>query len=152
MPAHRRQKQERVIEAVRRSLEGDAAIAFVRRSGFALTQAGIARHLRSMGGRRRVQELLESGNTNAEALEICFPGEDFSEFHRQAPEQGDLFGEPVEVALRPEYGSRKMTIEIPEDSYEALRIAARIEGKSRNDLIAEILRTALSRIPPRPGE
>ena len=68
MPAHRRQKQERVIEAVRRSLEGDAAIAFVRRSGFALTQAGIARHLRSMGGRRRVQELLESGNTNAEAL------------------------------------------------------------------------------------
>ena len=58
----------------------------------------------------------------------------------------------MEVALRPEYGSRKMTIEIPEDSYEALRIAARIEGKSRNDLIAEILRTALSRIPPRPGE
>lgn len=152
MPAHRRQKQERVIEAVRRGLEGDAALEFVHRSGFALTQASIARHLRSMGGRRRVQELLESGKTNAEVLEICFPGEDFSELHSQAPEQGDLFGEPVDVALTPEYGTRKMTVEMPEDLYEALRIAARIEGKSRNDLIAEILRTALSRIPRRPEE
>ena len=152
MPTHRREKQERVIEAVRRGLEGDAALEFVRVSGYAMTQAGIARHLRGMGGRGRIQQLLDAGRTNAQIIEICYPGEDFSVFHDGEPEQGELFHDAVRVSLTPDYGDRKLTIRVPEDLYEALRLAARVEQKTRNDLIVEILTAALSRIPRRPQD
>ena len=45
MHRHSHAKQERIIEAVRQDLEGDAAVEFVRQNGFAMSSAGVARHL-----------------------------------------------------------------------------------------------------------
>lgn len=145
-----REKQERVVEAVRHGLEGEAAVDFIRQSGFAMTSAGIARHLRSMGGRGRVQELISEGKTNLEILESCFPGEMLEELEAEPPMQGELFaqGSPPSVpSLRLLPDVRKIAIKVPEDLYQAIRIAAKAEGKSQNDLLVDILSSALSRLP-----
>ena len=79
-------KLERVVEAVRQGLEGDAAIEFIHQSGFAMTPAGIARHLRRMGGRGRIQELIDEGLTNVKILRTCLPEADLSQIGcRPAP-------------------------------------------------------------------
>ena len=72
---HTRQKQERVIEAVRRGLEGESAVAFVRQSGFLVTPLGLVRHLRALGGRARILERIHEGKSNVEILELQFPAE-----------------------------------------------------------------------------
>ncbi len=158
MPARARSKQERIIEAVRLGLQGDDAVEFLHQSGFAMTQAGIARRLRSIGGRGRVQELIDTGKSNIEILEICFTSDpDESRSHASTPSQGELF--PVADNLLEVfhtglslYAGRKMAIKMPDDLYEALRMAARVENKNMNELIIEILTSEMSRFPRFPEE
>ncbi len=148
-------KQERIIEAVRHGLEGMAAVEFIQNSGFAMTTAGIARNLRAMGGRGRVQELVNDGKTNIEIMQLCFPEEDLSHLHPEPPSQQELFEGAAStrrstvVPFRddPLYETRKMSIKVPADLYEAIRLAAKAEGKSQNELIVDVLTSALSRIP-----
>lgn len=147
-----REKQERVIEAVRHGLEGDGAVDFVRRSGYAMSMAGIARHLRSMGGRGKVQELILEGKSNLEILEMCFPHEELEELYAEPPSQGDLFTPDDAPTVAPSfhlalYDTRKMVLKVPEDLYEAIRIAAKAEDTTINQLIVDILTSALSRMP-----
>jgi hypothetical protein len=149
-----REKQERIIESVRQGLEGDRAVAFVRENGYAMTSAGIARHLHQMGGRGRVQELIDEGHTNLEVLQYCFPEEDLQNLHEKPPTQEDLFptesSTPSRRGLRkdlPLYETTKMALKVPADLYEAIRLAAKAERKTQNQLVVEILTTALSRMP-----
>lgn len=148
-------KQERIIEAVRHGLEGLAALEFIQKSGYAMTQAGIARSLRAMGGRGRIQALINEGRTNVEIMETCFPDADLSHLRAEPPSQQELFGgagpslPTRSPGLRPDniYEFRKMAIKVPADLYEAIRLASKAEGKSQNDLIVEVLTSALSRVP-----
>ncbi|MDQ1258118.1 MAG: hypothetical protein QG656_2727, partial [Candidatus Hydrogenedentes bacterium] len=118
-------KDERVVEAVRHGLEGDAAVEFIHQSGHAMTVAGIARHLRRMGGRGRVQDLIALGQSNLDILKTCFPDDDFSEFVLEPPSQQELFeehqGAPVTVPFRsanaPLYDTTKLTLRMPSDLY-----------------------------------
>ena len=149
-----RAKQERIIEAVRQGLEGDDAIEFVRQSGYAMTQAGIARHLRSMGGRGRIQELIDKDMSNIEALYECFPDEELLFLHKAPPDQPDLFKveEFPKGKIAPDlasagmFDSRKIAVRLPADLYEALRLAAKAEGKSQNELIIDMLNTNLGQM------
>jgi hypothetical protein len=155
MPKHVREKQERVIEAVRQGLEGDAAADFIRQSGYAMSVAGIARHLRGMGGRGAVQEMIDAGKTNLEIMEACFPEADLGELRKEPPSQPELFASepPVRGSGTPQfldaplYETRKMSIKAPADLYEAIRLAAKAEGVSQNQLIVDILTAALARTP-----
>lgn len=142
-------KQERIIEAVRQGLEGDSTVEFMHQSGFAMTSAGIARHLKKLGGRGRIESLVQEGHSNVEILETCLPDEDLSEVRKLLPESGDLFGAaaPVRVENSPVYATTKLTIQIPAELYEALRAAAQAERKSQNRLITELLTQSLSRLP-----
>jgi len=150
-----RGKQERIIEAVRLNLEGDAAVEFVCKSGYAMTNVGLSRHLRLMGGRQCIQALLQEGKTNTEVLLTCFPDEDPVNLPQSTPAQQDLFGEPqrdhFNLALPPSevplYDTTKLTLRIPTDLYEAVRIAARAENIPQSQLIIEILTAALARLP-----
>lgn len=149
-----REKQERIIESVRQGLEGDSAVAFVRENGYAMTSAGIARHLHRMGGRGKIQELVDEGHTNLEVLQLCFPEEDLQDLHEKPPTQEDLFPTEVSAPSRrglrkdlPLYETTKMAIKVPADLYEALRLAAKAERKTQNQLVVEILTSALSRMP-----
>lgn len=150
-----RAKQERVIEAVRQGLEGLAAVEFIQQNGYAMTSAGIVKHLRSMGGRGHVLDLIQAGKTNFEILQGCFPEDDLSHMKPVPPSQEELFGQhggghsihrlmPHQENL---YEMRKMAIKVPADLYEAIRLASKAEGKSQNDLIVDVLTSALSRVP-----
>ena len=152
-------KLELVVEAVRHGLEGDAAVEFIHRHGYAMTVAGIAKHLRRMGGRGKVQEVINQGKSNHEVLRILFPEENFDDLPPEPPSQGELFADtPPPASLANEEGlasqieTRKITLKVPEDLYEAIRIAAKAEHKSQNDLIIEILTRALSQMPFPEGE
>lgn len=148
-------KLERIIEAVRHGLEGDAAVEFIHRSGYAMTSAGIARNLRAMGGRRRVQDLIAEGKSTVDILKSVFPEDDFSEFDRIPPSQQELFGEgsaPAGASLVPGtnlplYETTKLTLRVPNDLFEAIRLAAKLENKTQNQLIVDILTSALSQMP-----
>ena len=152
---HTRQKQERVIEAVRRGLEGEAAVAFVRQSGFLVTPLGLVRHLRALGGRAHILELIHEGRSNVEILELQFPAERLARLQPPPQEQADLFGsvdlshEPVSLPnlLPGDFDTTRLTLRVPNDLYHALGIAARVEGVNRNQLIVDILTSALSRTP-----
>jgi len=155
-----REKQERVVEAVRRGLEGPAAVEFIHHAGYAITQPGIARHLRSMGGRGKVQEMIGEGKSNREILEASFPDEDI-DLPGPAPRQPELFATEAGQPAPPEpseahaavYDTVKMTVRMPADLHEAIKIAAKVEGKAQNDLIVDILTHHLSQIPDfEPGE
>ncbi|MBI5092943.1 MAG: hypothetical protein HZB26_10945 [Candidatus Hydrogenedentes bacterium] len=155
MTAQLRAKQERVIEAVRRGLDGEGAIGFIRESGYATTAAGIARHLRSMGGRGKVLEFIEQGLSNAQVLLRCFPDADLSALPKEPPSQGELFGfdrstvrlVDLDTADSPVYDTTKISVRLPNDLCEAIRLAAKAEGTTQSQLITEILTTALSRSP-----
>lgn len=157
MAGHVREKQERIVEAVRRGLEGDSAVEFIRQSGYAMSSAGIARHLRTMGGRGAVLELIEAGNTNAEVLHVCFPDVDMDELPHEPPSQTELFiaerpsrgMAPLELQDTPLHETRKMTITVPADLCEAIRLAAKGEGLSKSQLVVDILTSALSNMPRR---
>jgi len=149
-----RAKQERIIEAVRQGLEGLAAVEFIQQSGYAMTSAGIAKHLRSMGGRGHILDLIQAGKTNFEILQGCFPEDDLSHMKPVPPSQEELFGQEGGSSIHrlmphPEnlYEMRKMAIKVPADLYEAIRLASKAEGKSQNDLIVDVLTSALSRVP-----
>lgn len=157
MTSQARAKQERIIEAVRRGLEGDAAIEFVCQSGYAMNTASIARHLRSLGGRGHIEQLISEGKSNIEILQLCFPEEDIVRLPAAPPTQFELFeeearpmtplGEPEDSPL---YETVKLTVHLPADLYEALRMAARAENRTRNEIIVDILTSALSQMPERP--
>jgi hypothetical protein len=150
-----RQKQERIIEAVRRGLEGDHALTFIRQSGFSITPVGFTRHLKALGGRNRIQELIQQGMSNVEILEILFPAERLARLRAVSPVQSELFGaqdlsfEPISVpGLGPdEFDSTRLTIRVPNELYHALTIAARVERTNRNQLIVDVLTAALSKMP-----
>jgi len=147
-------KRERVIEAVRHGLEGEAAVEFIHQSGYAMTVASIARHLRGMGGRGRVQELIDAGRTNPEILAICCPGDEL--LPPPPPDQPELFEDAhasdhgsLTFWGAPEFESTKLTIKLPTELYEAVRIAAKAEGKTQNQMIVDILTAALGEMPHR---
>ena len=144
-------KQELVIEAVRRGLDEGGAVAFVRQNGFALSVAGLNRHLRSMGGRGRVLELINAGKTNEEILEVCFgPDEDALSEPDPTPlleARESPMTNIVDLRATAQFESRKISIRVPGDLYEAIRLAAKGEGTSQNQLIVDLLTMALSRVP-----
>jgi len=160
MPKQVRAKQERIVEAVRHGLEGEAAAEFIRQSGYAMTVAGIARHLRSMGGRGHVQELINAGKTNNEIMCICFPDVSPDDLPVEPPSQGELFEQELKmhVALAndeggvPLYETTKVSFRAPADLYEAIRIAAKAEHKTQSQLIVDILTEALSKMPRIPKD
>lgn len=152
-------KRERVVEAVRLGLEGDAALEFIHQSGFAMNPAGIARHLRSMGGRGRVADYVAEGRTNREILELCFPGEPPENVLEPEPRQGELFDEkprtpppPLNLYHEEQFETTKLAVRVPRELYTAIRLAARAEGKPQNQLIVDILTHALARMPRWDGE
>jgi len=159
-------KKERVIEAVRLGLEGDAAVEFIQQSGHAITPTGIARHLKHLGGRGRVQELIKEGKNNLEIIAFFHPEADLEPLlNLDPPSQGELFQReeappptrPLNVGtLRrenlPLYETVKMTLRVPSELYEAIRLAAKAENKTQNELMIEILTATLSRMPERPAE
>jgi hypothetical protein len=150
-----RAKQERVIEAVRRGLEGDAAVEFICQSGYAMNTAAIARHLRNMGGRGHIRQLIRQGLSNAEILRACFPGESLEGIPPAEPRQEELFDDeppfpvrlPAESDDVPLYETVKISLRVPADLYEAIRLAAKAENKTQSRLIIEILTAALARMP-----
>lgn len=150
-----RAKQERIIEAVRRGLEGDAAVVFLHESGYAMTPAGVARHLRQLGGRGAVAEAIGAGKTNREILMERFPDtpeEALAEL--PPPSQGELFAGELAGPRIAEFGagrsgfeSTRISLRIPADVHEALRIAAKVEQKTQAELITEILSRYLGQHP-----
>jgi hypothetical protein len=146
-------KHERVVETVRLGLSGEAAVEFVRQSGYAITEAAITRAIQHMGGRGRIQQLIDEGKNNFEVLHIAFP----TERENAPPAAGrklEAFSAPSQqgnTLVRPEdhplYETAKMTVHLPADVYEAVRLAARAEGKTQNQLIVDLLTKALSQIP-----
>ena len=153
-------KQERVIEAVRLGLEGEDAVDFIRQSGFAVTTAGIARHLRKLGGRGHIVEQIKAGYDNWHILQACYPEETMDHIAVLPPSQGELFNENPPAPKVPElllhhqdlFESTKITLKIPNDLLEALRIAARAEKTTQSQLIIDILTSAMSQMPRNPEE
>ncbi|HNR30866.1 MAG TPA: hypothetical protein PKI11_08240 [Candidatus Hydrogenedentes bacterium] len=153
MPKQVAAKRERVIEAVRNNLEGEAAVEFIHQSGYAMTAAGIARHLRGLGGRGRVQDLIEQGKTNHEILALCFP-EEAEALPPPPPDQPELFVDELEPGRAvhappdaPEFEVTKLTVKLPTELYEAVRLAAKAEGTTQNQIVVDILTSALGQLP-----
>lgn len=152
---HTTAKQECIIEAVRRGFEGDAAVEFVCREGYAMNSAAIVRYLRSMGGRGHIHDLIKQGRTNLEILHLCFPETPLDHVAAHPPEQEELFEDkspPLDVELADDehaalYETTKLSIRIPSDLFEAIRLAARAENKTQTQLVVDILTSALSRMP-----
>ncbi len=147
-----RQKQERIIEVVRLGLEGDAAVEFLCSSGYAMTSPAIARNLRMLGGRQAIHSLISQGLSNSEVLQKISPGDAAYPVPHQPPTQRELFQPLSETPIGadddlPLYETTKLTIKIPRDLYEAIRVASKAENKPQNQLIVDILTTALSRMP-----
>lgn len=141
-------KQERVVEAVRQGLSGEAAVDFIHHCGYAINESSIERVLKTMGGKVRVLNLLDKGLSNVEAIQVCTPDADLSELKDQAPEpetapQANPFSEDD----APIYPTTKLSLKIPSHLYEAIRAAAQAEGRSQNELIVNILGAKLGRSP-----
>jgi hypothetical protein len=149
------EKQERVIEAVRRGLDGDAAVAFIRNCGYAMSPVGIARHLKSLGGRAAVETLISEGRNNIEIIQQLNPEADTADLPVPEPSQQELFvdlttgdhGPALDDLERAGFETTKMTLRLPTDVYEALRLASRAENRTQNELIVDILTNALSQMP-----
>ena len=125
-----------------------------------MTSAGIARHLRVMGGRGALVELIEGGKSNGEVLAACLHEDPHDALHLESASQGELFAEgdaPVPAAPLPFpredlFDTTKITLRIPTDLYTALRLAARGEGTTQAQLIIDLLTSALSRMPNLPDD
>ena len=145
MPKTSEAKLEAVVEAIRRQLEGEQAAECVRQLGFAMNVAGLARHLHQLGGRGKVEELIDAGYVNREIVAMQKP----------APKSDKLLGQPelfnaAATTPPPEralYETVKVQFTLPADLDEALRLAARGERKSKNQLVVEMLTAALARLP-----
>jgi hypothetical protein len=90
--------------------------------------------------------------SNAEVLQKIVPGEAAYPVPHTPPTQRELFQTLPETPVGadedlPLYETTKLTIKIPRDLYEAIRIAAKAENKPQNQLIVDILTAALSRMP-----
>lgn len=150
-----RDKQERIIEAVRQGLQGDAAVKFVCLGGFMTTGTAIAHHLRVLGGRGKIRQLIRKRLSNEEILDACLAGSSSEPAAQAPPKQTEFltteFLPRTEAAAvsddSPLYDTTKLTLRLPSDLYEAIRMAAKAENKTHNQLIVEILTTALSRMP-----
>lgn len=148
-----RERQERVIEAVRLGLEGDAAVEFLCRSGYPATSPAIARQLRLFGGRKAIEDCIKAGKSNVGILEEICPGEGPIELPHQPPKQRELFDASAHTPApsvdmdMPLYETTKLTLRLPRDVYEAVRVAAKAENKPQNQVIVDILTAALSRMP-----
>ena len=148
-----RAKLERIVEAVRQGLEGDAAVEFVMRNGFAINTAAIARHLRAMGGRGRIHELIRKRKSNADIVRICLDGMAPETAIPLPPKQDDLFPparQSDDASLsdgHPLYDTTKVSLRLPSDLFEAIRLAAKAEGTTQNQLIVDLLTRSLSRLP-----
>lgn len=155
MATQAQQKQERVIEAVRQGLEGENAVDFIRQSGFAVTTTGVARHLRKLGGRGHIVELIKAGQDNWAILQACYPEESLDHIAVMPPSQCDMFSENPPPPKVPEsllhhqdlFESTKIQLKIPNDLMEALRLAAKAERTSQSQLIIDILTSAMSQLP-----
>jgi len=150
MPSQSRLKQERVIEAVRSGLDGDEALEFVHQSGYALTARGIARHLKALGGRGKIREQIEAGLSNKEILAAAFPEDDLKEVPEHEPEQPELFeseSSGPQLSKSDDFEHKRITLTIPSDLYQALSLASRAEGKTRSELLVDILTSHLSSMP-----
>lgn len=157
MVSQAQKKHERIVEAVRLGLEGEAAVDFVRQSGYAMTVTGIARHLRKMGGRGQIVALISEGKSNWEILQTCYPEERFENLTVLPPSQGELFTETPRVPhnllpFQELFESTKITINLPNDLLEAIRLAAKAEKTTQSQLIIDILTSAMSRVPEWPRE
>jgi hypothetical protein len=155
MVTQAQQKHERIVEAVRLGLEGESAVDFVRQSGFAITTTGIARHLRKMGGRGHIVALINEGRSNWEILQAAYPEERYEHLTVLPPSQGELFSEVPKVPhnllpFQDLFESTKITLNLPNDLLEAIRMAARAEKTTQSQLIIDILTSAMSRIPEWP--
>ena len=139
-------KRERVIEAVRKGLEGDAALAFIRQSGFAMTQAGIARHLRALGGTGKVAQSIKTGQSNTEILAANEPPRKPSRTPAEPDRQARALSDDE---LFP---TKKLTLQLPSELLEAVRAAAKSTGLSQNQVIVDVLNRGLSRMPARETE
>jgi len=139
-------KRERVIEAVRKGLEGDAALAFIHESGFAMTQAGIARHLRALGGTGKVAESIQSGQSNAEILAANGPAK------KPSPTPDDSGRRVRNLSEDELFPTKKLTLQLPSDLLEAVRAAAKSMGLSQNQVIVDVLSRGLSSMPEDKGE
>jgi hypothetical protein len=147
-----RQKHERIVEAVRLGLEGDAAVEFLCGNGYAMTSPAIARNLRALGGRKAIEDLIGQGMSNTEVLQAIFPEDTPYPIPHQPPTQRELFQPTPDTTVGtdndlPLYETTKLTIPIPRDLFEAIRAAAKAENKPRNQLIVDILTAALSKMP-----
>lgn len=159
MPKQLGAKRERIIEAVRLGLEGDAAVEFIRQSGYAMSSAGVAKHLRGMGGRGKIAELIGQGVSNLEILRECYPAE-AGERPPVPPDQPELFAEDefgaqhgtLPIPGAPEFESIKLTVKLPTDLYEAIRLAAHGERKTINHFVTEILTHSLGQLPSRASD
>lgn len=147
-------KQERVIETVRLGLVDEAAVDFVHSCGFAITGKGVARCVHAMGGIDRIQTLINEGKSNVEILEICFPETRSAELKAHMsplPENLSSGPSPIEPFVRPDdaplYDTVKITLHLPADVSEAVKLAAHAEGKTQQQMIVELLTYALSRLP-----
>lgn len=155
MVTQAQKKHERIVEAVRLGLEGEAAVDFIHQSGFAITITGIARHLRKMGGRGHIVALINEGRSNWEILQAAYPEERFEHLTVLPPSQGELFGESPQVPhnllpFQDLFESTKITLNLPNDLLEAIRMAARAEKTTQSQLIIDILTSAMSRVPEWP--
>jgi len=153
-------KQERIIEAFRQGLDGEVAVRFVRESGFAMTALGLARLAGKLGGRDNVLRLIEDGYSNDQVLQRCLPEDEHLQAEAIPPNQPPLFVEetPPVPALSAvprsiAFEHTKLTLRVPNDLYAAIKLAAHAEGKSRTDLVVDILTRSLSSMPgPFPAE
>jgi hypothetical protein len=155
MVTQAQKKHERIVEAVRLGLEGETAVDFVRQSGFAVTTTGIARHLRKMGGRGQIVALINEGRSNWEILQAAYPEERYEHLTVLPPSQGELFNESPKVPhnllpFQDLFESTKITLNLPNDLLEAIRMAAKAEKTTQSQLIIDILTSAMSRVPEWP--
>jgi hypothetical protein len=149
-----RAKQERVVEAIRHGLDGEAAVEFIHQNGFAITAPGFARFVRQMGGRKKILDMMAAGANNAEILGSCLPEEEDNPIETLPPNQRELFTREEVTGVTEfhnidgvQFEFTKFTVKMPTDLYTAIGLAAKVENKRRNDLIVDILTEAMSRMP-----
>lgn len=148
------EKQERVLEAIRLGLTQEAAVDFVHTSGYAITAKGVERYVQALGGLERVHALIAEGKSNLEILATCVPAASTAELKAHMstlPEHLSSVPSPIEPLVRPDdaplYDTVKMTLHLPADVSEAIKLAAHAEKKTQQQMIVKLLTSALSRLP-----
>lgn len=143
-----------MLETIRLGLAHEAAVDFVHASGYAITEKGVARCVQALGGLERVQTLIAEGKSNLEILETCIPAANTAELKAHMstlPEHLSRVPSPIEPLVRPDdtplYDTVKLTLHLPADVFEAVKLAAHAEKKTQQEMIVKLLASALSRLP-----